>query len=376
MSARKLPIDEDYLRRVLMEMLAIPSPTGFTDALVRSVCGALDELGIDYALSRRGTITARLPGLRRGQGRAVANHIDTIGAAVSDILPNGRLGLRPVGTWSSRFAEGGRVTVFSAGRAFRGQVLPLLASGHAFNEQIDELPVGWDQVEVRINSPVHSAADTRALGIAEGDFVAFDSDPEWDDSGYISARHLDNKAGAAAALAALRALHREKIAPAVDLDVMFTVTEEVGTGAGTSLDAQVAEFVGIDIGPVAPGQNARETGVTLCAQDTSGPFDRVLTQRLRALCRAHDIGCQTDVFRYYYSDANSAIVAGHDVRHALLTFGTDATHGYERTHVDSLLSIAALLTVYAQTPLIEAHEAMARTPKSAAMATAQGPAQR
>ena len=159
-------------------------------------------------------------------------------------------------------------------------------------------------------------------------------------------------------------------APTVDFQVMFTVTEEVGTGAGTSLDTRVAEFVGIDIGPVAPGQNARETGVTLCAQDTSGPFDRRLTQKLRGLCRDNDIAHQTDVFRYYYSDANSAIVAGHDVRHALLTFGTDATHGYERTHVDSMLSIAGLLTAYAQSALLD--DAVAATRDTRREAAGEG----
>jgi peptidase M42 family hydrolase len=350
---QSLPIDENYLHCCLSEMLAIPSPTGFTDEIVRYICRALEALGVDYNLGRRGTIKVVIPGLDRTRARAVANHIDTIGATVSRVKPNGRLALLPVGSWSSRFAEGGRVTVFSGTSSYRGQVLPLLASGHAFNEQIDQLPVGWTQVEVRINQPVECAADTHALGVSAGDFVAFDSDLEWDPSGYITARHLDNKAGAAANLAALKALLEHRVQPAVDLQVMFTVTEEVGTGAGSSLDESVAEFVGIDIGPVAPGQNAKETGVTLCAQDTSGPFDRLLTRYLRQLCRDHSIGCQTDVFRYYYSDANSAIVAGHDVRHALVTFGTDATHGYERTHRDSIVSVAELLVLYAQSPLLE-----------------------
>jgi putative aminopeptidase FrvX len=206
---------------------------------------------------------------------------------------------------------------------------------------------------VRINQSVHCADDTRALGIGPGDFVAFDSDPEWDASGFITARHLDNKAGVAANLAALKALLDHDVQPAVQLLLLFTVTEEVGTGAGASLADNVVEFLGIDIGPVAPGQNARETGVTLCAQDTSGPFDRGLTQHLRELCRDHGIPHQTDVYRYYYSDANSAIVAGHDLRHALVTFGTDATHGYERTHRDSLVSLARLLALYAQAPLLE-----------------------
>ena len=111
---------------------------------------------------------------------------------------------------------------------------------------------------------------------------------------------------------------------------------------------------GIDIGPVAPGQNARETGVTLCAQDTSGPFDRHLLGQFKALCREHDIDHQVDLFRYYYSDANSAVLAGRDVRDALLTFGTDATHGYERTHLSSLTSLTRLLAVYAFSPQVEA----------------------
>lgn len=339
-------LDLDYLQARLLEMLAIPSPTGFTNELSHYVCRELSRLDIDFDLTRRGTIIARLPGKRRDLARAAVNHIDTIGAVVGELKTNGRLGLMPVGTWSSRFAEGGRVSVFARGQVYRGQVLPLLASGHAFNERIDLLPVAWDQIEVRLDEPCHDRQDLVDLGFRSGDYVAFDSDPEVSRRGYISARHLDNKAGASALLTALKAIRTGQRRPAIDFQAIFTITEEVGTGAGSSLSQEVIEFVGIDIGPVAPGQNARETGVTLCAQDTSGPFDRHLLAKLRDLCREHGIDYQIDVFRYYYSDANSAVKAGHDLRDALITFGTDATHGYERTHLDSLTSIARLLQLY------------------------------
>jgi peptidase M42 family hydrolase len=345
-------VDTVHLCSRLLEMLAIPSPTGFTDELSRYVVAELESLGIGFQLSRRGTIIARLPGRDRSRARAVANHLDTIGAVVTDLKDNGRLSLAPVGTWSSRFAEGGRVTVFSRGGTFRGQVLPLLASGHAFNERIDTLPVAWASVEVRLNEVCGNKQDLEQLGIGNGDFVAFDPDPEVSDSGYITARHLDNKAGAAALLTALKCLS-EGEPPAIDLSVMFTITEEVGTGASSSLGDDVVEFVGIDIGPVAPGQNARETGVTLCAQDTSGPFDRHMLDHLKRLCRQNDIAFQVDLFRYYYSDASSAVKAGHDVRDALITFGTDATHGYERTHLSSLESIARLLVAYSHSEPVE-----------------------
>ncbi len=74
--------DLDYLRRVLLEMLAIPSPTGFTDTLVRYVAERLDELGIPYELTRRGTIRATLKGRLSSPDRAVSAHLDTIGASV------------------------------------------------------------------------------------------------------------------------------------------------------------------------------------------------------------------------------------------------------------------------------------------------------
>ena len=45
------------------------------------------------------------------------------------------------------------------------------------------------------------------------------------------------------------------------------------------------------------------------------------------------------------------MVAGHDVRTALITFGVDASHGYERTHMHALRSIAELVTVYLTSPV-------------------------
>jgi putative aminopeptidase FrvX len=56
------------------------------------------------------------------------------------------------------------------------------------------------------------------------------------------------------------------------------------------------------------------------------------------------------VFRYYRSDNATALEAGNDVRTALVCFGIDASHGYERIHWDALESLIALLSVYVQTP--------------------------
>ncbi|MEZ0199251.1 osmoprotectant NAGGN system M42 family peptidase, partial [Pseudomonas qingdaonensis] len=52
----------------------------------------------------------------------------------------------------------------------------------------------------------------------------------------------------------------------------------------------------------------------------------------------------------------SAVTAGHDIRTALVAFGCDATHGYERTHIDSLAALSRLLSAYLLSPPVFASD--------------------
>jgi putative aminopeptidase FrvX len=54
------------------------------------------------------------------------------------------------------------------------------------------------------------------------------------------------------------------------------------------------------------------------------------------------------VFRFYRSDSASALEAGVDIRTALVTFGIDASHGYERIHESALDDLSRLLIAYAE----------------------------
>jgi peptidase M42 family hydrolase len=324
-----------------------------TDAIVHYTGGQLDRMGIRYELTRRGTIRATVPRSlperrKSSPARAIVAHLDTLGAMVSDIKPNGRLALMPVGTWSSRWAEGGRVTVFTDGGRHRGSVLPLLASGHVYNEAVDTQPVSWNQVEVRVDECIASAKEVLSLGIQVGDFVAFDPNPELLENGFIVSRYLDNKAGVAALLTALKAISDAKVPILMNCYPILTLTEEVGSGARAGIEKDVSEVVGVDIGPTDAAQSAHDFGVTIPLMDSAGPHDYHLTRRLLGLCNEHGIPSRRDVFRYYHSDAGSAVSAGHDVRTALVCFGTDASHGYERTHVSTLVHLAELLCLYMQ----------------------------
>ena len=340
-------IDPDYLKEQLKQLLSIPSPTGYTDTIVRHVCEELARLGVDYSVTRRGAILALYRGKQAEGARAVVAHLDTLGATVKRIKENGRLELVPIGHWSSRFAEGARVTLFTDEGSFRGSILPLKASGHTFNVEVDTQPVAWSQVEVRVDADSYDRGSTEALGINVGDFVAIDPQPEFLDNGYIVSRHLDDKAGCAVALAALKAMVDGEIETPVDVHFIFTITEEVGSGASSVLLDHVVSMVSIDNGTTAPGQNSSEFGATIAMADQVGPFDYHLTRKLIRLCEQNNIRHQRDVFRYYRSDSASALEGGADVRTALITFGIDASHGYERIHMHALCSLAELTVLYA-----------------------------
>jgi peptidase M42 family hydrolase len=350
-----LPIDTEYLKGILHELLEIPSPSGMTDAAVRRTCRRLDELRIPFELSRRGAIRANFRGRSDRFHRGIVAHLDTLGAMVKRLKENGRLAVVPIGTWSARFAEGARVTLFSDRQTqYRGTLLPLKASGHAYNEEVDSQPGTWNNLELRVDARVHSKQDLEQLGIQVGDHIAIDPQPEFAPNGFITARHLDDKAGVAAVLAAAKAVQDAQIELPVNCHLLFTISEEIGVGASHILHGDVAELVSVDNGTIAPEQNTSEYGVTLAMQDSSGPFDWHLSRRLIALCEQHHVSYSRDVFNYYRSDAAAALAAGNDIRTALVCFAVDASHGWERTHRDSLTEVARLLALYMQSdPIVE-----------------------
>ena len=171
-------IDLEYLADVLERLLKTPSPTGYTDGAVRLICAELENMGADFELTRRGAIRATLKGENSHGARAIVSHVDTLGAQVKYLKHNGRLELVPVGHWSARFAEGARTKIFSEKGVYTGTILPLKASGHTFNEEIDTQPVGWEHVELRVDAWSSGPDDLHRLGIEIGDMVAVEAQPE------------------------------------------------------------------------------------------------------------------------------------------------------------------------------------------------------
>ena len=201
-------------------------------------------------------------------------------------------------------------------------------------------------MEIRLDDRTTSAAETRTLGIEVGDLIAWDPRTVVTDTGYVKSRHLDDKAGVAVMLAALRTLAESGLMPAQRTTFHFSNFEEVGHGASAGIPDDVAELIAVDMGALGEGLQGNEHAVSICAKDSGGPYDLGIRRRLVALAQTHGISYKLDIYPFYGSDAEAALRAGGDYRIGLMGPGVDASHSFERTHRDALEASAKLLLAY------------------------------
>src|SRR3989304_10485925 len=101
-----LPIDRDYLISILEELWKIPSPTGRADPAIDRVAAEFTTMGIDVRQTAKGGLVATLQGLGDETPRGLIAHVDTLGAMVKEIKPNGRLRLTKIGGFAWNTVEG------------------------------------------------------------------------------------------------------------------------------------------------------------------------------------------------------------------------------------------------------------------------------
>ena len=312
-------IDESLLLRFLVDLLKTPSPTGYTEEavlLTERVFRALP--GIKTSRNHKGSLLVTVEGEANDAPRALAAHVDTLGAMVKTIKSNGRLALTRIGGYAWNTIEGEGCTVFTReGRRIRGAVLLTASSSHVHGEKTAELKRSDETMEVRLDEKVFSADDTRALGIEVGDFIALDPRVELT-NGFVRSRHLDDKAAVACLVEAVRALRAVGRKPRQTTHLFISNYEEVGHGAANGLPGGINELVVVDMAAIGDGQNSDEFHATLCVKDSSGPYHHGLSNHLRRLADENSIPYKVDIYPYYGSDGSAFWRAGGDAAVALI----------------------------------------------------------
>lgn len=342
----RFEIDSDYLLQVLEDLINTPSPTGDTEWAVGFVENELQAMDMPFERTAKGAVVATAEGLADKKPRALTAHLDTLGAIVRQIKPSGRLAMRAIGgvNWPSVESEG--VTVRSRGdRQTRGSIVLTNGAAHV-NKKAGSEERTADTLEVRIDETTGGAQETRSLGIEVGDIIAFDPRFEKSASGYVRSRFLDDKACVACMLAALKALHGVDVHPAQRTSLLFSVHEEVGHGGMDGLPDDIQEMIVLDMAVVGEGQNGDEHHCSICMMDSSGPYSRALTSRIRSLADGAGIDLKPDLYPHYGSDGSAYWRSGGRAEVALIGPGVDTSHGYERTHLDALRDTATLIAEY------------------------------
>jgi len=327
----------DYVLNKLEELLNIPSPSGNTNRAIEFVENEFKVMGIPTYRTNKGALIATIEGENTEKEVTLSGHVDTLGGMVKEIKSNGRLKLTQIGGYVWSTVEGEYVIVETMeGKRYTGTILTTAASSHVHGSETENIERNQANMEIRLDEKVENAEDVKKLGINIGDFIFFDPRVTITNSGFIKSRHLDDKAGVASILGIAKHLVENNIKPKYTTNFFISNYEEVGHGASAAIPKNTFEFIAIDMAAPGEGQTSDEYSVTICAKDSSGPYDLELKNRLVNLAKENNIKYKIDIYPYYGSDGSATLRAGNDFKVGLIGPGVDASHSFERTHKDAI----------------------------------------
>lgn len=339
--------NNELLKRYIKEILSIPSPTGYTGEISKYLLSELNLMDIKYKVGNKGAIVATIEGEEKSYSTTFSAHIDTLGAMVKEIKSNGRIAITQIGGYMMNSIEGENCLIHTRdGKKYEGTLQTIKPSVHIHGAEARELPRECKNYEVIIDEEVFSKEEVIDLGVDVGDIISFDTRTKITKSEFVKSRYLDDKASAAVMLYVINYIKVNNITPKNTINFFFSNYEEVGHGSSAFVPENTKEFIAVDMGCPGEGQNSTEYDVCICAKDSNGPYDYDLISKLVSICKENCINYKLDIYPSYGSDATAALKSGLDVKFALIGPGVFASHGYERTHMKSILETTNLIKSY------------------------------
>lgn len=339
--------NEKNMLDTLVNLLNISSPTGYTKNAISFVDALLSGMGYQTTITPKGNLMVSVAGNDTSIRRGISAHVDTLGLMVRSIKADGTLALTTLGGPLTPTLDGEYCDVITrSGKVYRGTILSTSSSVHVFKDASSKSR-DIDSLVVRLDEVVNSKSDVEALGIMNGDIVAYDPKVEITESGFVKSRFLDDKASVAILIGILKAIKDNAIVPSTNLTFIFTSYEEVGHGASW-IPADISELLAVDMGCIGLDLACTEFDVSICAKDSSGPYDYDMTSQLVNYAKEKSLGFALDIYPMYGSDASAALRGGNNIRAALIGPGVSSSHGMERTHVKALKNTFDLLLSYIQ----------------------------
>lgn len=328
---------------LLEKIFNIDSPTGYTKDVIDYLDEVIKELGYQTQRNKKGNLIVSVKG-ENDYTLGLSAHVDTLGLMVRSIMPNGHLRFTMLGGLLLPTLDGEYCRIHTrGGKVYTGTILSTSPSVHVFKDSRSKSR-DEDNMYIRLDENVKTKKDTLDLGIGNGDIVAVDTKFQFTESGYVKTRFLDDKASVFILVTYLQRLKEQNKIPACNLKIVFTTYEEVGHGA--SQMPEIDELLAVDMGCIGTDLECTEEQVSICAKDSSGPYDYEMTSKLIELAKENKLNYAVDIYPFYSSDASAALRGGADIKAALIGAGIHASHGMERTHIEGIINTIKLIEAY------------------------------
>ncbi len=327
------------------ECLAIDSPTGYTSNIINYIKNVVEGLGFSVEMSNKGSCIIKVVGQRKEKVIGLSAHVDTLGLMVRSIKNNGTLAFTMLGGPILNTLDGEYCRIITRdNKIYTGTILSKSSAVHVYKDA-NTLSRDEEMMEVRLDEIVKNKEDVLKLGINSGDIICIDPKTTITDSGFIKSRFLDDKIAVAILLGVLKSISEDKQKLPYTTYFMISTYEEVGHGS-SYIPSDITELVSVDMGCVGKDLNGSEFDVSICAKDSSGPYDYALVSKFIELSKKMNINYAVDIYPYYGSDTSAALRAGNNIKGGLIGPGVAASHGMERTHIQGVDNTCQLIVAY------------------------------
>lgn len=240
------------MEKLLRKLIETPGVSGAESKIREVIRDEVEGHADDLEVDNMGNLIAR-----KGSGSKklmIAAHMDQIGLNVKQIDENGFIKFTKVGGVTRHSLLNQRVTIHTDDGPITG-VIGMKPPHLMEDEEREKLP---EIKELFIDIGAEDREQAEEKGVKVGDYITFDRDSEKMMNDFITGPAIDNRAGVAAAIEALKQYDED-----YELAVVFSTQEEVGLkGAMTAAfkeDPDVALAVDTSIAGDVPGIKDHES---------------------------------------------------------------------------------------------------------------------
>lgn len=339
-----MQINKNFFMEFLTNILKTDSPSGYTKKVMQLIEHQATELGYAFEYTHKGNGIITVDGHDSSKTIGLSAHVDTLGAMIRSISSSGTIKFTLVGGPIAPTLDSEYCTIYTReGESFTGTFLSTAAAMHVHKES-STLARTPENMEVRLDAVVKSKEDVLKLGLQVGDFICIDPKTTIIND-FVKSRFLDDKASVACIFGVLEYFSVHHIKPQYTTKIIISSYEEVGHGAA-HIPSDIEELLAVDMGCIGEDLTCTEYDVSICAKDSSGPYDYDFTSKLMTLAKANSLNYAVDIYPFYGSDVSSALRAGNNLKGALIGPGVHASHGMERTHYTALENTMHLVYHY------------------------------